>query len=180
MTVPRAQAGPSPRSPSRWGLRLRPPHGGRWTVAEIVAGKPLGHPSHAMVVHFPVAFYTGALGFDLASRFAAFPGAATAGLWLLVAGLAGAVLATGTGLVDWLGMVPGSSKRARATTHMLIQLAATAPLLTAAVLHGLHAGAGQAAILWVALEALGLALVLVGNWFGGVLVYQMGMRVGTG
>lgn len=103
MSVRRAQAGPSPGSPSGSAapgrIHPRPPRG-RWTITEIVAGKPLGHPSHAMIVHFPVAFYPGTLGFDLASRFGAFPDAATAGLWLLVAGLAGAVLAVGMGLVD--------------------------------------------------------------------------------
>lgn len=184
MSVPRAQADPTSGSPSGFvatkrGIHLRSPRGDRWTVTEMVQGKPLGHPSHAMFVHFPIAFYIGALGFDLASRFGTLP-APTVGLWLLLAGLAGTVLAAGTGLVDWLGMVRGSSKRTWATKHMLVQLTATAPLVAAAVLHGLGVGAAQAAIAWIVLEALGVAVMLVGNWFGGVLVYQMGVRVSTG
>ena len=32
----------------------------RWTLKEIAQGKPLDRPTHPMVIHFPIAFYTGA------------------------------------------------------------------------------------------------------------------------
>lgn len=33
--------------------------------------------------------------------------------------------------------------------------------------------------LWIVLEAVGVAVLVVAQWFGGVLVYGMGMRVST-
>ncbi len=39
-----------------------------WTLREIVQGHPLGHPSHPMFVHFPVAYYIAVLAFDLLTR----------------------------------------------------------------------------------------------------------------
>jgi uncharacterized membrane protein len=33
---------------------------------------------------------------------------------------------------------------------------------------------------WIIIEAVGVTILLIGQWFGGVLVYEMGMRVRTG
>ena len=96
--------------------------GSRWTLKDVVQGKPLHHPSHPMFVHFPVAFYFGALGLDVLSRLGRFPAAPLAATWLLIGAFAGTVFAALTGLVDWWGMVPGSRKRRWATWHMLLQL----------------------------------------------------------
>ena len=40
----------------------------RWTLKEFVQGMPLGHPSHPMFVHFPVAFYLAVVVFDVMTR----------------------------------------------------------------------------------------------------------------
>ncbi|MGZ4105142.1 MAG: DUF2231 domain-containing protein, partial [Actinomycetota bacterium] len=91
-------------------LRYTGPSGEQrpWTLKEIVQGKPLGHPSHAMFVHFPVAFYIGALGLDVVSRIGHFPSAPLAATWLILGAFAGSLFAVPTGLVDWWGMKPGS------------------------------------------------------------------------
>ena len=41
---------------------------GRWTLKDVVQGKPFGHPSHPPFVHFPSALLPAALVFDVASR----------------------------------------------------------------------------------------------------------------
>jgi len=103
-------------------------------------------------VHFPVAFYVGALGLDVLSRVGRFPAAPLAATWLLIGAFAGTVFAVTTGLVDWWGMVPGSKKRRHRA---------------------------EADPLWIVIEAVGVAVLIVAQWFGGVLVYGMGMRVST-
>jgi uncharacterized membrane protein len=85
-----------------------------------------------------------------------------------------------TGLVDWSGMVPGSRKRRFATRHMLLQLGTFAFFLVSLALRWPHRHEPRAAISWIVLESVGVAVLLVGQWFGGVLVYEMGMRVRTG
>lgn len=151
----------------------------RWTLKEIVQGKPLGHPSHAMLVHFPVAFYVGALAFDLLSRAGRFPEAPVAATWLIAGALIVTVPTAATGLVDWWGMVPGSSKRRVATRHMLLQLAAGAVFALDLAMRWAHRSSPEAAWSWIAVGGLGAAVLFGGQWFGGKLVYEMGMRVST-
>lgn len=151
----------------------------RWTLKEVVQGKPLGHPSHPMFVHFPVAFYVGALGLDVLSRLGRFPAAPLAATWLLIGAFAGTVFAVTTGLVDWWGMVPGSKKRRWATKHMLLQLTTFAIFLVDFAVRWPDRHRAEADPLWIVLEAAGVAVLVVAQWFGGVLVYGMGMRVST-
>ncbi len=152
----------------------------RWTLKEVVQGKPLGHPSHAMFIHFPVAFYIGALGLDVLSRLGRFPAAPLAATWLLIGAFAGTVPAVVTGLVDWWGMVRGSRKRRWATRHLLIQLGAFAIFAADFATRWADRHRARAPWWWIAIEAAGVVVLVVGQWFGGVLVYEMGMRVSTG
>ncbi len=49
----------------RWALGwIRKPMGGGWTLREIDQGKPLGHPSHALFIHFPAGLWPAALLLD--------------------------------------------------------------------------------------------------------------------
>jgi uncharacterized membrane protein len=132
-----------------------------------------------MLVHFPVAFYVGAVAFDVLSRAGRFPEAPVAATWLIVGALVMTVPTALTGLVDWWGMVPGSSKRRVATRHMLYQLAAAAIFAAELALRWSHRGADQAAASWIAVGSPALVVLFAGQWLGGRLVYEMGMRVGT-
>ncbi len=49
-------------------MKLRAPGGRPWTLIEIVQGKPLGHPTHALLVHYPVAFALAVPAFDVLAR----------------------------------------------------------------------------------------------------------------
>jgi uncharacterized membrane protein len=62
-----------------------------------------GHPLHPILITLPIGFFIATFVFDLVywqTQNAAF---ATGALWLLGAGLIGAVLAALTGLIDFLG-----------------------------------------------------------------------------
>src|SRR5205823_5908394 len=67
-------------------LRYRSPSGETrsWTLREILQGKPIDRPIHPMLVHFPIAFYVGALALDLLSRAGRFPAAPLAGTWIVL------------------------------------------------------------------------------------------------
>lgn len=162
------------------GPSLRGPEDRPWTTKEIIQGRPLGHPSHAMFVHFPVAFYVGALVFDVLSRLGDFAHAPVAATWLIVGAALATVFAVITGLIDWWGMVPGSTKRRWATWHMVAQLVAFGCFIAVLVLRWPHRHSEQAAFSWMLLEGVGVVALVAGQWLGGVLVYEMGMRVSTG
>jgi uncharacterized membrane protein len=149
-------------------------------LKEWVQGRPLGHPSHPLFVHFPIAFYTAALVFDIMSRISPSPALVLAGTYLLVGALLATVFLVTTGLVDWWGMVRGSSKRRVATWHLLFQVAAAIPFQLTLVLRWGERTSAQAETLWIVLEAIGYVFLVVGQYLGGVLVYEKAMRVSTG
>lgn len=151
-----------------------------WTLKEWVQGKPLGHPSHPLFVHFPIAFYTAALVFDVMTRIEPNPALNIAATYLLIGALLASVLLIVTGLVDWWGMVKGSSKRKIATRHMLVQFAAALFFQATLLLRFSDRAQPEAETLWIVLEAIGYVILVVGQYLGGVLVYEKGMRVSTG
>lgn len=161
-------------------IRMRAPEGRPWTLKEWIQGKPLGVPTHSMVVHFPVALYLGVIVFDVMSRITPGSGLVLAGTYLLLGGLLGTVVAASLGLVDWVGMIRGSSKRRLATQHMLVQLVAAAFFVVAFVLRWPDRTATQAEFSWIVIEVLGYLVLIVGQHLGGTLVYQKAMRVSTG
>jgi uncharacterized membrane protein len=163
-------------------LRHRAPDGSTraWTVREWVQGRPLGHPSHPLFVHFPIAFYSAILAFDILSRFTPSPGLVLAGSYLFLGAFVATVMLLITGLTDWASMVRGSSKRRLATRHMLLQLTASAFFIVTFVIRWPDRGIAEAETTWLVLEAIGYAILVVGQYLGGVLVYEKAMRVSTG
>jgi uncharacterized membrane protein len=162
-------------------LKYRSPSGEErpWKLREIVEGQPLGHPSHPMFVHFPVAFYIGALAFDLMTRLFEFPGLVQAATFLIIGAFAGSLFAVPTGLVDWWQMAKGSEKRRKATQHMLLQLTTFGLFVVAFVLRWPDRNEPVAAVSWIVIEAIAVVTLVVGQYLGGILVYQMAMRVRT-
>ena len=162
------------------GIQFRAPDGRRWTLKELAQGKPLGAPSHSMVIHFPVAFYVAALAFDVMSRFGDFgESAPLAATWLIIGAFAFTILAVITGLIDYFSMVPGSTKRRWATRHLTFQLIAFGFFVVNLAVRYSDRRLPDAKPLWIILDAVGVAFMLVGQWLGGVLVYELGMRVST-
>jgi uncharacterized membrane protein len=162
-------------------MRRRLPSGETrpWTLKEIAQGKPIGHPSHPMFVHFPVAFYVGTLGLDILSRLGDFPSAPLATVWLLIGAFAGTVFAVTTGLVDRSTTTPGSQARKRVNRHALYQVATAVVFVVNFVIRWPDRHLAEATGTWIALDVLGVLILLVGQYLGGLLVYQLGFRVGS-
>lgn len=162
-------------------LKERTPKGDRyWGIKDWVQGKPLGHPSHTMFVHFPIAFYLGAVVVDGLSLLGEFDDAPLIATWMIIGGLIGSVPAVVTGLVDWWGMISGSKRKRWATIHMLLQLASAGFFVLNLVARWPARLQAEADILWMVLGIVGVGIQLVGNWMGGNLVFRMGMRVQAG
>lgn len=146
-------------------------------VLPVLRGEPLGVPSHAMVVHFPAALLPIGFLFELVGTLSP----ETAGLRAAVQalfglGLLGGLVAAATGLLDWLEMIPGTPRRARATRHLLVQ--AGALVLFAIAFAAQLAGRGEgSSLLVLGIAAIATVMLLVGNHLGGLLVYRDGMRV---
>jgi len=150
---------------------------GRWTVKDIVQGRPLGHPSHAMFVHFPSALLPAAFAFDVLSLIDADATLVRAAFYNIVLGLSVAVLAAATGLVDYLPMVGGSRKKILGTRHLIGQLTAVSCFGLSLLLRAFDFDATQTPWPALLLAAAGAGALAIGNYFGGHLVYRQGMRV---
>lgn len=130
-----------------------------------------GHPIHAMLIPFPIAFLVGAFGAEaVAWLWPWAPLSTTAGL-LAMAGIAMALVAAVPGAIDYFRTVPpNSSGKTRATRHALANLGAVALFGVGLVVRG---GVDAApAPLPLAIWAAGLVLLSMGGWMGGTLVYR--------
>jgi uncharacterized membrane protein len=157
--------------------RERPVLAGRWTLKDIIQGKPLGHPSHAMFLHFPSALLPTALVFDVLSRVDADVTLARAAFYNIAVGLAVAGLAAMTGLVDYLPMIGGSRKKQIGTYHLIAQVSAVSLFGLSQLVRAFDYDATQTPWPAIFLAAGGALAISMGNYFGGYLVYRQGMRV---
>jgi uncharacterized membrane protein len=157
----------------------RPVLFGRWTFKDVIQGKPLGHPSHPIFVHFPSALLSSALIFDVLSRLDADLTLTRAAFYNITLGLIVAVGAAVTGLVDYLPMVGGSRKKVIGTRHLIAQVSAISLFSLSLLLRAFDFDATQTPVLPMLLAAAGALAIAIGNYFGGTLVYRQGMRVST-
>jgi uncharacterized membrane protein len=155
----------------------RPVIAGRWTVKEVLQGKPIRHPSHALFVHYPSALLPLAFMFDVASRLQADQTLTRVAFYNIAVGLVMAVGAVVTGLVDYLPMIGGSRKKKVATYHLLAQLPALTVFSISLALRAADFDAERTGIAALLLAGIGALGIVVGNYFGGELVYRQGMRV---
>lgn len=153
---------------------------GRWTLREVVRGKPIGHPTHAMLVHFPSALFPVAFALDIVSRISADLTVTRAAFYDISFGLAFAAPSAITGLIDYVPLIGGRSKRnlRLGTFHMLSQITATSLLASSLVVRAFDYDATRTPWAALALAGAGAVLIAVGNYLGGSLVYKRGVRVG--
>jgi uncharacterized membrane protein len=137
-----------------------------------------GHPIHPPLTDATIGTYT----FATVAAFAEVTGITeNAGAWgwwvALVFGLIMTVPTALTGLLDWLTITRGTELWKTATTHMIAMLSATVFFALAAIFgHSSysHANVSSGAF---ALTLIGFALLTLGGWLGGAIVFVHGMRV---
>ena len=129
-----------------------------------------GHPVHAMLVPFVIAFYTGAFAADLVYGHTMDPFWARAAIWLIGAGIVASAFAVTIGIVDFIAE-PAIRDLSAAWWHlggnMLMSLISILDwVLRAAV----GSEAGSRAYVWLSLATF--VLLLFNGWKGGELVYR--------
>lgn len=135
------------------------------------------HPLHPILVSFPIAFFIGALVFDLLSLLLSKPSLQATGYHLVIAGIAGAVLAAVPGFLDFLHTVPpDSSAKKRAARHGLLN---TSNLVLFIVIFFLRKNGTASLPILVVVEAIGVAILSSAGWLGGTLVYRNQIGVDT-
>ena len=144
-------------------------------MLDLLRGRWLGHPLHPVLVHFPAAMWPLALILDLISLFAPDPFLPRAAMVCVLAGEIGAGLAVLFGLLELVSSWSKSNARARLLLHAVVNVCAGGIF---GVTLSMRMGAGTAASVTtdvLVLEIIGVGLMLLGNWLGGLLVYRYGL-----
>jgi len=131
-----------------------------------------GHPLHPALAHFPVALWLAAVLWDAIGWWrVGEPLWGQMSYWCLALGLVAALPTAATGLIELLSLAPGEPAIATATAHMLVMLTATGLFGASWLVRATDGAVGWA----IALEVVGAAVVFVGGWLGGTLVYRHGI-----
>jgi uncharacterized membrane protein len=138
--------------------------------------RPFRHPLHPLLVHFPVALWTGAVVLDLF-------GLATGRGWVWelsfgchAAGVVTAGAAMLAGFLDLRSLVQGDPARDTAASHMLAMSTAWLLFLTVVALRASSPASAPSPWAIACAGAAFLGMVL-GSWLGGELVYRFGVGV---
>jgi uncharacterized membrane protein len=137
-----------------------------------------GHPIHPPLTDLTIGAYTLATAMALLSRLGVSEENTATVWWIgLVAGLVLTLPTALTGVLDWLEIARGTPLFRTATAHL-------AAMLTATILFAITAGAGHASYVdgelsggALVLTLIGYAVLALGGWLGGSIVYVHGMRV---
>jgi uncharacterized membrane protein len=137
-----------------------------------------GHPLHPPLTDATIGIYTFATVAGLIEVLGITDRNGAIGWWLgLVIGLIATVPTALTGLADWLTIEWRSDLWWTATYHMLSMVTATVFFgLAALVGHESYTHANVSSGAYV-LTVIGFAVLTLGGWLGGAVVYVHGMRV---
>jgi nitrite reductase/ring-hydroxylating ferredoxin subunit/uncharacterized membrane protein len=147
-----------------------------FSLRNLLEGKPIGHPLHPLLVHFPIALFLLSFGFDIAVLCGAGNSFVHASFYLLILGLIGALLAAVPGFADYTDIRADHPARPTATVHMLFNLAAVVLFLISFFLR--CGRLDRLPLLAFIGSALGVGLILYSGFLGGRLVYDNGIAVG--
>lgn len=129
-----------------------------------------GHPIHPILIAFPLAFFIGALIFDILSLLLDNASLWQTGYYLAIAGIIGGLAAAIPGIIDYFYTVPpNSSGKKRATKHGLLNITIVV-LFVIDVFYRQSDMANTTVVLII--EIVGMVLLFISGWLGGTLVYR--------
>lgn len=143
---------------------------------EIIRGRLLGHPVHAMLVHFPIGLFMAGACFDVASFWFDSVHLPLVAFYCIAGGLAGGAAAMFFGVIDYIHLSENERLFKKAGRHALLQVSAW-------LLFGVVLGMKLTQYLVIAppgtvmliVEMAAVGLMLAGNFIGGDLVYKDGV-----
>jgi uncharacterized membrane protein len=136
-----------------------------------------GHPIHPMIVPIAIGGFVLSFIFDIVCIASGnVQPWATVAYYTMIGGIVGALLAAVFGLIDLLSLPAGHTKKV-GLTHMVIMLAVVGLFICNAWLrHDAPTSTGTPFFL----SLIGVALLAVGGWMGGKLVFEGGVGVSGG
>ena len=136
------------------------------------------HPIHPMLIPFPIAFLTGSVVFDIASRVLSSESLYTTAGHCMIAGVVMGLLAAIPGLIDFTSILPENSRaKDKATYHIIVNTVALIAFLVAFLARPPFAARNFITVLPA---YVGFLFLTVGGWLGGSLVYEEKVGIDEG
>jgi uncharacterized membrane protein len=146
-------------------------------MTKLIRGLP-GHPLHPPLTDATIGMYVLAAGLAIIGAAGAIQLAAAKGMWLaLIGGLIVSVPTALTGLADWLSIEWGSERWRTATLHLTAMVSAVTLFALAAWQQYDGYQDGRVTTGRLILTLCGAAVLTLGGWLGGALVFVYGTRV---
>jgi uncharacterized membrane protein len=143
----------------------------------LMRGLP-GHPLHPPLTDATIGMFVFATAAAVVGYAGAIADKAGPASWLaLMAGLGVALLTATTGFIDWLYLEWGSARWRTATWHLTAMVSAVTLFALAAWRQYPGYQHGDVTTGGFALSLAGLAVLTVGGWLGGSVVFVHGARV---
>jgi uncharacterized membrane protein/nitrite reductase/ring-hydroxylating ferredoxin subunit len=148
-------------------------------LKDILEGKPIRHPIHPMLVHFPIGFFILSLLLDLATLlFPAAPFLLRSSFYAMLFGVITALLAAVPGFVDYTDIRSDQPGKRIATAHMTLNLLVVAVYGIDLGLRSSTLGDFKVSAAPLILSLVGVGLLSISGYLGGKLVYDEGIAVG--
>jgi nitrite reductase/ring-hydroxylating ferredoxin subunit/uncharacterized membrane protein len=148
-------------------------------LKDFLEGKPLQHPIHPILVHFPIGLFLLSFLLDLASlASSSVPNLVRGSFYAMLLGLITSLVAAVPGLVDYTDIRSDHPGKRTATAHMILNFMVV-------VAYGINLGVRSSSLLDpkismgpLILSLIGVGLLSASGYLGGRLVYDDGIAVG--
>src|SRR3954468_24685870 len=107
----------------------------------LLEGKPIKHPIHPMITHFPIGLFVISFLLDLVNLFSGRAWASAASAYALIGGVCAAAVVSIPGLVDWLDIRDDDPAKRTGLYHLFLNLAAVALFLVSLLARWSHRAA---------------------------------------
>lgn len=144
----------------------------------FLQGKPLHHPLHPALVHFPIGLFILSFILDLVSYLDASNGVVRASFYAMSFGIVGALLAALAGFADWSEIRLDHPAKKTANIHLTLNLSATALFGINLFLRMRQLDQATTPLIAMLLSFVGVGMILVSGYLGGTMVYNDGVGVG--
>ncbi len=139
-----------------------------------------GHPVHAALAAFPIAFLSAAIVLDGVALLTGKAFWWEVSFWAVAAGLCAAMPTAGAGMIDLVAIDEDDPAMKVGSRHMGIMATAVGLfVLEVSLRGGSSPPTGTTLVATLALDGLGAALLLIGGYYGGELVFRHGVGVAT-
>jgi nitrite reductase/ring-hydroxylating ferredoxin subunit/uncharacterized membrane protein len=144
----------------------------------LLEGKPLKHPLHPILVHLPIALFLVSFLLDIASFIWGGNDIVRAACYTMLTGVITALIAAVPGLIDWRDIRNDHPAKSIGVYHMILNVTAVIVYAIDVAVRSQHHDATQVPLAPFILSVIGIGLISVSGYLGGVMVYDDGVAVG--